>query len=256
MLRITSVTFAGLLGLWSVSGAVLAGDITGEVGAGFSYQPRDPTGSRYEITAVPYFDLDWGNLSLDTDDGLRWSALHTQGITAGPYLNYLSGRSANGPLRGLRDVSDMAEVGGFVQYAPQEFWRIYANVGRAVGGGQRQGGVLGKLGGELGYPLGGGGIGVTGLKANFTDGRQANTFFGVNDQEAAASRFTPYSASGGFQDVSFTQSFAIPLASSWSLLASASWVHLTGSAANSSIVRQTGEANQHLLQAVISYTFD
>jgi outer membrane scaffolding protein for murein synthesis (MipA/OmpV family) len=256
MSRITRVAFAGLLGLCSVASAALADGISGEVGAGISYQPREPTGSRYQTTAVPYFDLDWGNVSLGTDDGLTWSALNSQGFSAGPYINYLSGRTANGALSGLRDVSSMAEVGGFVQYAPADFWRVYAQLGRALGAAQGQGGVLGKVGGELGYPLGGGIIGSSGLMAHFADGRQANTFFGVDNNEAAASGFRPYNASGGFQNLTLTQSFEFPLAAKWSLLTSASWVHLVGSAADSSIVRQTGEVNQGQVQTAISYKFD
>ncbi|MGY2375134.1 MipA/OmpV family protein [Pseudomonas sp. SDO524_S393] len=256
MFRITCAAFAGLLGLWSFSNAAVAEGITGEVGAGVSYQPREPTGSRYQITAIPYFDLDWGSVSLGTDDGLTWSALNTNGFTAGPYINYVPGRTANGALAGLRDASSMAEVGGFVQYAPADFWRVYAQLGRAVGGGHDQGGVLGKVGGELGYPLGGGIIGSSGLMAHFADDRQTNTFFGVDDNEAAASGFKPYNASGGFQNLTFTQSFEFPLAPKWSLLTSASWVHLVGSAADSSIVRQTGEVNQGQVQTAISYKFD
>ncbi|KMT57550.1 MipA/OmpV family protein [Pseudomonas fildesensis] len=256
MFRITSVVFTGLLGLCSVSSAALADGITGEVGAGISYQPKEPTGTRYQTTPVPYFDLDWGDVSLGTDDGLTWSALNTNGFSAGPYINYLSGRTANGALGGLRDVSSMAEVGGFVQYAPADFWRVYAQLGRAVGGGHDQGGVLGKVGGELGYPLGGGIIGSSGLMAHFADARQTNTFFGVDNNEAAASGYRPYNASGGFQNVTFTQSFEFPLAAKWSLLTSASWVHLVGSAADSSIVKQTGEVNQGQVQTAISYKFD
>ena len=256
MLRITCAAFAGLLGLWGFSNAAVAEGITGEVGAGVSYQPHDPTGSRYETRPVPYFDLDWGDVSLSTDDGLTWSALSTQGLTAGPYINYLSGRTSNGDLQGLRNVSDMAEVGGFIQYAPADFWRVYAQLGQAVGGGHSQSGTLGKVGGELGYPLGGGIIGSSGLVAHFADARQTNTFFGVYDNEAAATGFRPYNASGGFQNLTLTQSFEFPLAAKWSLLTSASWVHLVGSAADSSIVRQTGEVNQGQVQTAISYTFD
>ena len=77
MYRITCAAFAGLLGLWGFSNAAQAEGITGEVGAGVSYQPHDPTGSRYETRPIPYFDLDWGSVSLGSDDGLTWSALNT-----------------------------------------------------------------------------------------------------------------------------------------------------------------------------------
>jgi len=256
MLKLTCAVFAGLLGLWGIADPALASPITGEVGAGLSYQPHDPTGSRYETRPVPYLDLDWGPVSLSTDDGLTWSALNTNGSTAGPYINYLQGRTSNGELQGLRNVSDMAEVGGFIQYAPADFWRVYARMGQAVGGGHSQSGALGKVGGELGYPLGGGIIGSSGLAANFADARQTQTYFGVDANESAASGIRPYNASGGFQNLTLTQSFEFPLASHWSLLTSASWIHLVGSAANSSIVKETGDVNQGQVQTAISYRFD
>ncbi|NMZ51266.1 MipA/OmpV family protein [Pseudomonas poae] len=253
MRQFSTAVLAGLS--WVFSSAVLAAGISGEVGAGLAYQPHDPSGNHYEARSIPYFDLDWGTLSLDTDDGLTWRALDSRGISAGPYVNYLQGRESNGPLRGLRDVPDMAEVGGFVQYAPADFWRVYAQVGQAVGGGREQGGVLGKLGGELGYPLGGV-IGSTGLMAHFADARQTQTFFGVDTRESAASGIRAYNASAGFQNLTLTQSFEFPLAAHWSLLTSASWVHLVGSAANSSLVKQAGHVNQGQLQTAISYKFD
>lgn len=52
---------------------------SGEVGVGVGYQPYDPTGSRHQTVPLPYFDLDWGDVSLDTDDGLTWSALKAEG---------------------------------------------------------------------------------------------------------------------------------------------------------------------------------
>jgi hypothetical protein len=104
---------------------------------------------------LPYFDVDWGDVSLDTDDGLTWSALKVDGWSAGPFLNYLSGRNANGSLRGLRDVPDMAQVGGFVQYSPAEYWRVYAQLGQAVGGAGGQGGCWGRWAGSWATRWGG-----------------------------------------------------------------------------------------------------
>lgn len=236
-------------------GARAADDLRGEIGVGVGYQPYDPSASRYETVPLPYFDVDWGNVSLDTDDGLTWSVLKAKGWSAGPFVNYVSGRNANGSLRGLRDVSGMAQLGGFVQYSPAEFWRVYAQVGQAVGGASGQGGVLGKLGGELGYPLGLGVIGSSQLAVHFADGRQMSTFFGVSDSEAQASGISAYKASGGLQNVTLTQNFEFPLAQHWSLVTSASWVHLLGSAADSSIVREQGDVNQGSVQVAVSYKF-
>jgi outer membrane scaffolding protein for murein synthesis (MipA/OmpV family) len=56
--------------------------------------------------------------------------------------------------------------------------------------------------------------------------------------------------------VALTQSFEFPLATHWSLLTSASWIHLTGSAADSNIVKQVGQADQGEVQAAVAYKFD
>lgn len=250
-----SALFAGLLALGAGSTALADDGITGQVGLGVGYQPHDPSGSRYESVPLPYFDLDWGSVSLDTDDGLTWDALSANGFSAGPYINYLPGRNANGSLRGLRDVPNMADVGGFIEYAPDDFWRVFAFLGDAVAGGDGQGGVLGKVGGEIGYPLGAGIIGSNNLTAHFADGRQAQTFFGVSGDEAQASGIAPYNASGGLQNVTLTQNLQIPLGGDWSLMTSASWIRLTHSAADSSIVREKGQVNQGQVQTAISYKF-
>ena len=237
------------------AGAHAADGPRGEAGVGLGYQPYDPSGSRYQTVPLPYFDVDWGDVSLDTDDGLTWSALKVDGWSAGPFLNYLSGRNANGSLRGLRDVPDMAQVGGFVQYSPAEYWRVYAQLGQAVGGAGGQGGVLGQVGGELGYPLGLGIVGSSQLAAHFADGRQMSTFFAVSDSEAQASGISACKAGGGFQSLTLTQNVNIPLAPHWSLVASAGLTHLLGSAAQSSIVKEVGEVNQGAVQTAVSYKF-
>ena len=237
------------------AGAHAADGPTGNVGVGIGYQAYDPSGSRYQTVPLPYVDMDWGDVSLATDDGLSWSALKVDGWSAGPFINYLPGRNANGSLRGLRDVSDMAQLGGFVQYSPADYWRVYAQLGQAVGGAGGQGGVLGQVGGELGYPLGLGIIGSSQLAAHFADARQTATFFGVSDSESRASGISAYQARGGLQNVTLTQNVEFPLAEHWSLVFSASWIHLVGSAADSSIVREQGNVNQGAVQTAVSYKF-
>ncbi|WP_299834882.1 MipA/OmpV family protein [Pseudomonas sp.] len=229
--------------------------ITGDVGAGIGYKASDPTGVHYDLEAFPYLDLDWGDVGLSSDDGLNWKVFKFDGWSVGPFANYVPGRTANGSLRGLRDVSDMAELGGFVQYSPADFWRVFAEMGRAVGGSEGQGGILGRVGGELGYPLGLGIIGDTEVTAHYADGRQAQTFFGVSSQEAQASGFQQYNASGGLQKVALTQSLQFPLADGWLLLTSATWTHLTNSAADSSIVKDKGDDNQSEVNVAVAYHF-
>lgn len=246
-----------LTALLSLGGAQAFADDgpTGEVGVGVGYQPHDPSGSRYDTVPLPYLDLDWGGVSLNTEDGLTWDAFKANGFSAGPFINYLPGRNSNGSLEGLRDVPNMAEVGGFIEYAPADFWRVFASLGSAVAGGSGQGGMLGRVGGELGYPLGMGIVGSSNLTAHFADRRQNQTFFGVSADESLASGIGRYQAGGGLQNVTLTQSVEFPLTAHWSLVTSASWIHLTGSAADSTIVREKGDVDQAQVQAAISFKF-
>ncbi|POA91113.1 MipA/OmpV family protein, partial [Pseudomonas protegens] len=117
------------------------------------------------------------------------------------------------------------------------------------------GGVLGKVGGEIGYPLGLGIIGSNNLTLHFADGRQSQTFFGVDAKESLASGIGQYNASGGVQNFTLSQNFHFPLGDNWALVASASWTRLVNSAADSTIVRDKGEVNQGQVQTAISYKF-
>ncbi|MDE1163816.1 MAG: MipA/OmpV family protein [Pseudomonas sp.] len=241
--------------LLALSGWAQADDLKGEAGLGLSYQPRDPSASRYETKPMPYLDLSWNDFTLDSDEGLSWNAIKGTGWSAGPFINYVDGRTANGPLRGLRDVSSMAQVGGFVQYSPEEWWRVFAQVGRAVGGANGQGGMLGRVGGELDYPVGFGMFGSTGLQAHFADQRQSQTFFGVSREESQASGIGEYHAAGGLQSWNLSQGVEVPLGPHWSLLGNVSWIHLENSAAGSTLVKDKGRVNQGEAQTAVAYKF-
>jgi MipA family protein len=246
---------AGLLCAGYFSQMCLADSLTGDVGAGVAYQPHDPSGTRYETRPIPYLDLSWGRVNLSSDEGLSWDALKVNGWSAGPFVNYVQGRTANGALHGLNDVSDMGEAGGFIEYSPSDAWRVFAEVGRTFGGSRGQGGVLGRVGGELDYPLGHGIFGGTTLAAHYANAEMAQTFYGVSGPESLASGIRPYNASGGFQNLTLTQSLAFPIAPNWSLITSASWIHLVGSAADSSIVREQGRVNQGEVDVAVAYHF-
>ncbi|WP_295476934.1 MipA/OmpV family protein [uncultured Pseudomonas sp.] len=230
--------------------------LQGMAGALWSYRPYDPTASSYEFKAVPYLDLSLGDVDLDSEDGLSWNAFKTDnGWSAGPYLNYLPGRDGQGSLRGLRDVSGMGVAGGFVAYSPVQWLSLFARAGRTFGTAESQGGVLGQVGAEADYPLGAGVFGSTRLVAHLANRELNQTFFGVSADESLASGIRPYNAGGGLRDLTLSQSLAVPLSPHWSLLGNLSWTHLTGSAADSSIVQQRGHAEQGEVDIGVAYHF-
>lgn len=234
---------------------VFADGPTGDVGGGVAFETREPTASRYVTRPVPYFDLTWGDVDLASDDGLAWHALRNGALSVGPYVNYLPGRSSEGPLNGMHDVHDMADTGLFVEYAPQPWVRVFARLGEAIGSAGKQGGTLAQVGGELDYPLGNKAFGSTQLVAHYADQRLTQTFFGVDTQESQATGISAYHASGGWQNVTLSQGGEYSLDDHWKLLGGVSWIHLAGSAADSSIVQEKGHVNQGMVQTAVSYHF-
>jgi outer membrane scaffolding protein for murein synthesis (MipA/OmpV family) len=227
-------------------------------GAGYAYRPYDPSASHYEFKPIPYVDLSLGALELDSEDGLSWSALKLNGWSAGPFVNYVPGRDDEGGLRGLRNVAPTGEVGGFVEYSPFEGLRAFARTGHTFGSSSGQGGVLAQIGSEADYPLGPLSMGIFGgttVTAHYANAEENRTFFGVSQQESLASGIRPYRASGGLQNIVLSQSVAFPLVGRWSLLTSVNWTHLTDSAADSSIVKQRGHAEQGEVDAALAYHF-
>jgi outer membrane scaffolding protein for murein synthesis (MipA/OmpV family) len=249
------LTLLSVLGVSLLSSPASAEPITGDIGGGLSYKTHDPSGSRYETRPVPYFDVTWDNVELSSDDGLQWSALKGGGFSAGPFVNYVDGRTAHRSLRGLGDVDGMLEAGGFVEYSPQPWWNVFAQAGRTTGGGSGNGGVLGKLGGELDYPVYGAVMGSTNLTANYSDRAMMQTFFGVDGSQSQASGLPGYHAAGGLQNTVLSQGLLIPLVGQWSLLTNLSWTRLHNSAAESPIVKQRGRVDQAELDTAVSYHF-
>ncbi|WP_213877582.1 MipA/OmpV family protein [Pseudomonas sp. dw_358] len=239
----------------SAEGLSLDG-LQGDAGAGLSWQAREPAGTRHDVQPMPYFDLQLGNFDLDSEDGLSYTLLKGHGISVGPFVNYVQGRTANGPLRGLRDVSDMGEGGAFISYSLQPWWELSAQVGHTAGSSSGQGGLIGKVAGELDYPVGGGLFGSTELTAHYADRRFEQTFFDVQPDQVQATGLGAYRASGGLQDITLSQGVKIPLGGHWSLLGDVSWVHLSGSAADSSLVKARGEVNQAEVMTAVAYHFD
>jgi outer membrane scaffolding protein for murein synthesis (MipA/OmpV family) len=232
-----------------------AATLSGDVGAGASYEVHDPSGSRYETRPLPYFDVTYGDVELSSDDGLQWSALHTDGWSAGPFVNHLDGRTANGSLRGLGDVNDMLVGGGFVQYSPQPWWSVSAQAGRSVGGGSGNGGLIGKLGGELDYPVYHGIMGSSQVSARLSDHAMMQTFFGVDAQQSQASGLRTDHAGGGLQATVLSQALQFPLVENWSLVTNLSWTHLQGAAADSTLVKARGRVDQGEADVAVAYHF-
>ncbi len=172
----------------------------------------------------------------------------------GPLVRFRSGRetSDNKTLRGLGDRGGSTEVGGFMK-AGVGPWALDVTVGQDVSHGH--GGVLAAFG--LAYvaratPK----LTLTpGVSASWAGADYTQSFFGVTAAQAAQSGYGLFMAEAGFKDVglSLKASYAVSARVSWE--GQAGYRRLLGDAADSSLVRRQGSANQIRVLTGLAFHF-
>jgi len=184
-----------------------------------------------------------GIVNLSVQDGLTVSAIDRGGFRAGPLVRYGFGRSRSDNkrvLKGLANVGDAVEVGGFASYTLGE-WELGLDVAYDVAGGH--GGVVGEAGltwsSSFG-PL----IVAAGPSLTLADQRYQSSFFGVSELESRRSGLSRHDADGGLQNVGLNAILIYPLTDRLSMVGLAGYARLLGDAADSPVVDEEGSPNQ------------
>ncbi|WP_170975489.1 MipA/OmpV family protein [Martelella alba] len=93
------------------------------------------------------------------------------------------------------------------------------------------------------------------LFATYADDNFAQTYFGVNADDAARSGLAQYSASGGLKDAGLGVNALYRFNDSWGLTATVRYARLLGDAADSPIVKDAGSPSQTFIGAGVFYRF-
>jgi len=94
-------------------------------------------------------------------------------------------------------------------------------------------------------------ISITG-SVHAGSGRYTQTFFGVTDAQAAASRFQPYAVKGGFDSAKVSAAWTYSFSPRWSVHTEGGMARLLGASANSPIVQSK---NNYFAITALTYRY-
>lgn len=203
------------------------------LGLGAAIAPKYEGSDRADLSAVPIIDVSYNN---------RLFFLGTQGVGVTPLrgkkysvafgLGYNRGREESDDRDNLRGMGDVKEsLLGFIEGT--------YNFGSVFVGGDVRGGLSGDYGTTFGLKFGAqqkfaSGISMKGdIHLRLADEKHMESFFGVDQVQAARSGKRAFSAEGGLKSWGLGIAGAYPFARSWSLRGQVVGDWLTDTAARS-----------------------
>ena len=160
-------------------------------------------------------------------------------------FRYIGERTAEdyAELPGLNDIDAAIELGGGVTYSAPGY-EVYAVARRGLGGHE---GTVGELGGDLiFYPNSDVTLRV-GPRLLAGDDAYTGTYFGVTEDEAAASTFDAFDPSGGALSRGIEVSADYALTSEWGVTGTVRYDELLNDAANSRITQSSDQVTASIV---------
>jgi outer membrane scaffolding protein for murein synthesis (MipA/OmpV family) len=211
------------------------------LGAASSFQPRFEGSDRYHVVAGPSIDVRYKDLFfLSSGEGLGVNFAQGPNWRASLAAVYDLGRRAQDDpqqLSGLGNINAAPGVKLAAEYVISKDFPLVlrADVRRYFGGSN---GWIGDLGAYM--PMPGSSkqfFWFAGPNVSLADSNYMNSWYGVNQTQAAHSQYQQYHASAGFKSVGFGVSAVWLFNKHWFATADGAFEQLVGSAGNSPITR-------------------
>ncbi|RDJ97207.1 MipA/OmpV family protein [Paraburkholderia lacunae] len=226
------------------------------VGPAVSFQPTYDGADSYRLYAGPSIDIRYRDrFFLSTGEGLGWNVLTGPNWRIGVAVAYDLGWSQANDidhLNGLGDISPAPALRLLGEYVVSKSFPLVlrADIRHTFGG---AGGWVGDLGAYM--PMPGSSerfVWFAGPSVTFADAHYMNSFFGVNAEQAAHSRYPQYHASAGVKSVGFGVGATWIFHKHWMLSADAAFQQLVGSAEQSPVTQRAGSG---VLALSVNYNF-
>lgn len=205
---------------------------------------------------------------VSPDDGLGVALLDLGWLKAGPVARFISQRTLSGGFGtiisnnqnffGLHDIGFTAELGGFLEIWPAEFFRARFEARQGVSGAR---GFDANLSLDLIQKYGPFTFSA-GPRFQFADTRFVSAFFSVTPAEAFLNRLAfpvqgllPYQATGGLTSVGGLGAVKYEFAPSWSATAFGGVNRYVSSAGASPIPNRLGSLNNFTAGVIVAYSF-
>jgi len=222
-------------------------------------------GSRdYALSVFPDLRVNWRDTVMASiPEGLRWHAIASGGLTAGPIARLRFGRNEDGAspfrvtggstaLAGMGRIGVAGEIGGFAQYdLGRSGVRLRGEVRKGFGG---HDGVVGEV--QAGYgQRTGRTIWAVNARATFATAGYLQTYFGVDAAQSAATGLGVSRPAGGLVSYGAGGNVIRRIDERIALTGFASYERLAGKAAGTTLIRQRGDADQVTAGLGISWRF-
>ncbi len=214
------------------------GQAAGRVGAAALFGTEYAGSDQRDNRLMPGIDYQWGSgWFAGTTLGVGYAPIRTQTLQAGLRLTPAFGRDESDSLalRGLGDIGNRIEWGGFVTWAPAPAWLVGATL--RLGGGQDRDGALLDLGASRSWSLTANTRFSASAGLTVANGSWMNDWYGINAVQSARSGYGVYSAGAGLRDWRLGVSLQHSLSDRTSLFAGLTLNTLAGDARNSPITR-------------------
>jgi MipA family protein len=229
------------------------------LGAGVEYGPRYEGASRLGFSFVPSdFDIRRAGEPASfgaPDDGFSFSLFDAHGLSLGPVADYRGGRSRGDDqmLVGLHDISPTLDAGLFAEYwVIEDRLRTRVELRQAL---RARYGLVADLSADWVQPFDAFTFSF-GPRMSMANGAYMRTYFGISDEEAAASPFVgPFDASSGIQSVGAIAALSYQMSPAWKATIYDKYDRLVKDAAESPITSVIGSPNQNIIGVNLSYAF-
>lgn len=227
------------------------------VGIGPVLKPQYPGADSYRISASPVINVwrDGERMPAETaDEGAGFVVVGKRGkLAAGVALSVATGREGTDIAPGLADVGFGIEAGGFIETYPLPGLRLRGELRQSIGAHK---GLVADALIDLVLRQPDDRLVVTvGPRLRWGNDRFQRAYFGVSAAEAAASGLPAYNPGSGIHAYGAMAGAYYQFDRKWGLFGFAGYDRLTGVAARSPIVVQTGSRNQITTGLALTYRF-
>jgi outer membrane protein len=226
------------------------------VGLGLAFVP-DYEGSE-DYKAIPIinarFNLNNNMYIGFLGNAFRANLVPSQEWNAGPLLRYRPERSdvENDQVDSMEKVDAAIEAGGFLSYNLPD-WTFSISAAQDIAGSHD--GFLLDLGVGYRYKLQAETMLTLNAQTTFASNDYMQTYFSVDQGDAARSGLRTYDADAGFKDFGVGIALQHAYSRNWGVVGVIRYSRLLGDAADSPVVDDAGSENQLLTGVFVNYSF-
>ena len=186
------------------------------------------------------------------DESAGFPILRGDRFQFGPAIGFEGRRRSRDVGGRLPGVSATFELGGFVQYAVSDAFRLRVEARQGLGGHK---GLIGVVGADYIARDADRWLFSIGPRVTLAGARYNRAYFGVAAADAAFAGLPAFKADGGVQAVGATAGALRQLTPHWGVSAYAKYDRLVGDPGRSPVVRAFGSRSQPSAGLALSYTF-